>query len=84
MTNELLIEERVPLKTLAKELGVSRRTLMRWAIEGYRGQRLENYRIGRKRYSTRPAATRFLAAMNDEMNSEMNSEECGEETAIAN
>ncbi len=64
MTEQLIEEDRVPLTTLAAELGVDRKTLSRWADEGYRGQRLESYRIGKKRYSSRQAAARFLAAMN--------------------
>jgi len=66
MTNELMIEERVPLAALAAELGVDRKTVVRWADLGYGGWRLECYRIGRKRFSSRPAAARFLAAINAE------------------
>src|SRR5262245_33548486 len=66
MTNKLMIEERVPLAVLATTFGVDRKTVVRWADHGYRGERLENYRIGKKRFSTKQAACRFLAAMNGE------------------
>jgi hypothetical protein len=64
MIAALTNEERVPLTKLAAELGVNRKTVARWADEGYEGEQLENYRIGRKRYSTREAADRFLEALN--------------------
>ena len=64
MTERLMEEERVPLAVLAAELGVDRKTVSRWADEGYKGQRLESFRIGKKRHSTWPAAKRFLAAVN--------------------
>ena len=64
MTNQLIAEDRVPLVKLAAELGVDRKTVVRWADEGYQGQRLESYRIGKKRYSTSEAAHRFVAALN--------------------
>ena len=51
MTETLTSEDRVPLTKLAAELGVNRKTVARWADEGYQGERLENYRIGRKRFS---------------------------------
>lgn len=57
-------EDRVPLIALATELGVDRKTVSRWADEGYCGLRLESYRIGKKRFSSRQAAERFLAALN--------------------
>lgn len=64
MTKELTVEKRVPLTQLAKEFGVNRKTVARWADEGFRGEKLESYRIGKKRFSTRQAANRFLAAVN--------------------
>ena len=66
MSELLHQEERVPLIALATELGVDRKTVSRWADEGYRGERLESFRIGKKRYSTRLAVARFLAAVNGE------------------
>ena len=67
MTDKLMAEDRVHLAALASELGVDRKTVIRWADVGYGGWRLEHYRIGRKRYSTRQATARFLAAVNGEM-----------------
>ena len=64
MTETLMNEHRVPLVALAAELGVNRKTVTRWADEGFGGQRLESYRIGKKRFSTTQAARRFLAAVN--------------------
>ena len=61
---ELIAEDRVALTALAADLGVDRTTVIRWADEGYRGNRLEHYRIGKKRYSSKQAASRFLAALN--------------------
>ena len=66
MTDELMNEHRVALTALAADLGVNRKTISRWADEGFCGQRLESYRIGKKRFSTRQAAARFLAAVNGE------------------
>jgi hypothetical protein len=63
MTNQLLHEERISLPKLADQLGVTRNTLAIWMDSGFRGQRLENFRIGRKRYSTTQAAERFVAAV---------------------
>jgi len=68
MTDALIAEERVPLSRLAVEFGVDRKTIARWADEGYQGKRLDNYRIGRKRFSTKQAASRFLAAVNGAAN----------------
>jgi hypothetical protein len=70
MTNELLAEERISFERLATDLGVNRRTVARWADLGYGPHRLEHYRIGKKRYSSREAAERFLAAVNSELPSE--------------
>ena len=43
---------------------VDPKTVTRWADEGFCGLRLERYRIGKKRFSTKQAARRFLAAVN--------------------
>ena len=64
MTELLIAEDRVPLTVLASELGLDRKTVTRWADHGYLSHRLESYRLGKKRYSTRQAAARFLAAVN--------------------
>jgi hypothetical protein len=66
MTEKLMDENRIALVALAAELGMNRKTVTRWADEGFAGQRLESYRIGKKRFSTRQAAARFLAAVNGE------------------
>jgi hypothetical protein len=68
MTATLITEDRIPLVALASELGVDRKTVARWVDQGYGDKRLESYRIGKKRYSTRQAAARFLAAVNGESN----------------
>ncbi len=57
-------EDRLPLTALAAELGVDRNTVTRWVKHGYEGQRLESYRIGKKRFTSQQAAKRFLAAVN--------------------
>jgi DNA-binding IclR family transcriptional regulator len=66
MTETLMIEDRISLAALAKELGVDRNTVTRWADKGYCAQRLDSYRIGKKRYSSKQAAARFLALINTE------------------
>jgi transposase-like protein len=66
MTDKLISEDRISLTELARELGVNCTTARRWIKLGYRGQRLESFRIGKKRYSTRQAAARFIAAVNGE------------------
>jgi hypothetical protein len=70
MTELLITEDRVPFTVLASELGVDRKTVTRWAEAGYRGHRLESYRLCKKRFSTRQAAARFLAAVNGEASSQ--------------
>ena len=64
MTELLIAEDRVPLTVIASELGVDRKTVARWADHGYLNHRLESYRVGKKRFSTRQAAAKFLAAVN--------------------
>ncbi len=66
MVEALFSEHRVSLAELAAELGVTRVTVTRWADTGFGGRRLENFRIGKKRYSSREATQRFVAAMNDD------------------
>lgn len=66
MTDYLKTDDRIPLGALAEMLGVDRKTVTRWADHGYRGKRLVHFRIGRKRYSTRQEAQRFLAAVNNQ------------------
>lgn len=66
MLNNLMSETRIGLPALAAELNVNRRTVVRWVTEGYKGNLLASYRIGMKRFTTREAVARFLAAMNGE------------------
>lgn len=66
MLDNLFSEERISITQLAEELGVNYSTARRWIKQGYRGLRLESFRIGKKRYSTRQAAARFIAAVNGE------------------
>lgn len=42
-------------------------TVWRWATTGLRGVRLETYRSGRNRVTTRSAVQRFLAALNADL-----------------
>lgn len=66
MTDELIGEERISVNELARELRVDYSTVRRWIMSGYQGVRLASLRIGRKRFTTRPAVARFLAAINEE------------------
>lgn len=60
---QLIAEDRISLQDLAHELGVDRTTVRRWADTGFRGHRLESFQLGRKRFSSRQAAARFVAAI---------------------
>jgi len=62
----LLNETRVSLLTLARELGVHVSTVWRWSLRGVRGHQLKCFSLGGRRYTTRQAFTRFLAATNGE------------------
>ena len=64
-TEELMKEDRVKFVTLAVELGVNRHTVARWADLGFQGVKLETYRIGSKKCTTRQAVARFLAKTNE-------------------
>lgn len=66
MTEELIGEDRIALNALAAELAVDYSTIRRWMLSGYQSVRLASLRIGRKRYTTRQAVARFLAAINHE------------------
>jgi transposase len=82
MTDYLKTEDRIPLGALAEILGVGHKTVTRWADHGYRGERLANFRIGRKRYSTHQEAQRFLAAVNGDVGLEQTgSQKGGQEAA---
>lgn len=81
MTDQLLMEDRISLQKLADRLGVTRKTLAGWMDSGFQGQRLEHFRIGRKRFSTHQAAARFLAAVNGEAGPEQTGSKRGGEEA---
>lgn len=66
MTEGLISEDRISLVELALQLGADRATVRRWADIGYGIWKLESYRIGKKRYTSRQAAMRFLACVNGE------------------
>ena len=70
MTEALISEDRISLAELATQLSADRSTVTRWADVGYGGRRLESYRIGKKRYTSRQAAMRFLAGVNGEKTNE--------------
>lgn len=65
-------EEYIPLRTAAKLVPSSRKpgrpvhisTLVRWSTKGVRGNRLETFLIGDRRFTSRSALQRFLASLN--------------------
>ena len=61
----LLTEHRLSLTQLAQERDLHVTTIWRWATRGVRGIRLETYREGGRRYTTREAHARFVAATSD-------------------
>lgn len=61
---DLLDEQRISLTALSQELGVHVSTVWRWVLRGLRGHHLECVRIGGRRYTTREAFARFIAATN--------------------
>jgi Protein of unknown function (DUF1580) len=63
---ELLNETRVSFPKQAQEEGVHVSTVWRWALRGVKGHRLESFSLGGRRYTTREAFARFVAATNDE------------------
>lgn len=58
----ILEETQLSLTALAKERGVNVATTWRWANRGVRGVRLETFALGGKRFTTREALERFVAA----------------------
>ncbi len=64
MTESIQLTDRVPLAALAAELGVSPKTIIRWADIGYDGHRLASFRLGKRRFTSRQAAEAFVAAIN--------------------
>ena len=67
MTTLLHAVDRISLATLAVELGVSHKTIVRWADVGYCGHRLSSFRLGKKRFTNRQSADQFVAAINGDL-----------------
>jgi hypothetical protein len=59
---ELLNEQRMTLADLARQENVSVCTCWRWAGRGVRGVRLETFNVGARRFTTREAFSRWVAA----------------------
>jgi hypothetical protein len=59
---DLLNERRLNLSQLAREQNISVCTAWRWASRGVRGVRLETFHVGGKRFTTREAFARWVAA----------------------
>jgi hypothetical protein len=66
MTDQLLRETRLSLNLLAQEQNVSLPTPWRWTQRGVRGHVLESFSCGGRRYTTREAFSRWIAALNGE------------------
>lgn len=61
----LLPEIRLSVTAAARDIfGVAPETAWRWALRGVRGVKLESYVLGGRRFTTREACERFLAALN--------------------
>ncbi|MCL4193868.1 MAG: DUF1580 domain-containing protein [Thermoguttaceae bacterium] len=60
--DRLLNEDRLTVPRMAKEADVNPCTVWRWMTVGARGVKLESFCIGGKRYTTRQAFQRFVAA----------------------
>lgn len=68
MTDQLLLETRISLTKLAQEQGVSVPTSWRWAQRGIGGHILETMSVGGRKFTTREAFQRWIAAINGEPN----------------
>jgi hypothetical protein len=66
MSDTLLAETRLSLNRLAREQGVSVTTAWRWCLRGIKGHRIENFSLGGRRYTSREAFARWVAATNGE------------------
>ncbi|MDB5340538.1 MAG: hypothetical protein JWN70_6157 [Planctomycetaceae bacterium] len=67
MNFDLSEEELIPFSKACKEFpggGVCLQTLHRWRLRGIRGVKLETIMIGGRRYTSRAAIGRFVAAQN--------------------
>ena len=69
---KLLTEELLSLTDAAKEVPRPEgqkpphvATVWRWAIKGVRGNKLEIVKIGSRKFTSREAITRFVAAANE-------------------
>jgi hypothetical protein len=60
---QLLLEHRISLTQLAREQKVNPATPWRWVRNGVRGIRLETFLCGGRRFTTREAFARWVAAM---------------------
>ena len=58
----LLSEKRMSVSKLAREEGLNPTTVWRWATRGVRGVKLETMNIGARRFTSREAFERFVAA----------------------
>ena len=59
------VEELLSIPALAREVppkGISVACAWRWALRGVRGRFLETLKVGDRRYSSREALARFMAA----------------------
>jgi Protein of unknown function (DUF1580) len=66
MTEQLLRETRIALTLLAQEQNVSVPTCWRWTTRGCKGHVLASFSCGGRKYSTREAFGRWIAALNGE------------------
>ena len=62
--DRLLAETRITFTQLAQEQDVSVPTIWRFAGRGIRGHVLESFNLGVKRFTTREAFSRWMAAIN--------------------
>ncbi len=65
-STRLLNEARISFSALAKRENVNLSTVWRWALRGIRGHRLECISIGCRRFTSREAFERWVAATNGE------------------
>jgi hypothetical protein len=66
MSVDLLSETRISLNELAREQNVALSTCWRWCLRGIKGHTLESIAIGGRKFTTREAFARFIAATNGE------------------
>lgn len=62
--SNLLDEPRITLSALAKRECVHLSTCWRWCLKGCRGERLESFNVGGKKFTTSPAFERWLSRIN--------------------